>query len=472
MRKAVTVLACCVAFAACTPLLGLGDLKFEDGGGGSNGDAGGAGPKPGSPLWAARIGALDDDAVQAIAMNGSEILVAGCLGAKGAMGDDAGSGVMDPDGACTFPSAPFVARYSEAGKQTRLDALPVTGAASAQGIAAAPNGDVFVAGSFVGEMFDGALKGGAMRLPFVAELDAAAKPRWSTNLDVSNYGGALAVAADGASPVVSGFFNGSLTGLAAGGGDDPFWAKLDDKGLFSSGALIGQEMGGDLAYAAAVAVGPSGEVAIAGNYTGNFHDAPLLLNGDIDGFVVLYGPTRKLKWTVTVRGAGTQSVNIDAIGKKGDVFIGGFFVGGASIGKAMVTGVGGVDGFVARLGSDGKLAWLRGLTGQGEETVRGIAVDDEADAYVVGSASPGAMLGEKTILNHGGVDGFLAKLDPDGEPAWITSMGGAGDDRAYAVTLGADAIYIGGTFNATAEIAGKKLTSRGGVDGFIAAFAR
>ena len=47
MPKPRLVAPILLAFAACTPLLGLGDLTFRDGTGGGGGDAG---PKPGTPL--------------------------------------------------------------------------------------------------------------------------------------------------------------------------------------------------------------------------------------------------------------------------------------------------------------------------------------------------------------------------------------------------------------------------------------
>jgi hypothetical protein len=464
MPKRSLIIGLCFALTACTPLLGLDDLTFGDGSGG--GDAGA--PKPGAPLWAAALGDVGDDAARAIAVAGSDLLVAGCIGANGAGGQPATSGV------CNTPATAFVARFDDAGHQKSLAHVAGSGDADALGVAPAPNGDVFVAGSYDGTLFDGTahpLAQAATRLPYVARLNGGGAPVWTSVLDVLGRGQCEALLRDGSGLVISGYFNGSLKGLDPGTGDDAFYAVLDASGKLQRGARVRQQNPmTDTAYAIAVAIGPSGEVAIGGSFTGALgtENAP-----DTDGFVALYNAKDNATHIVVVNGTGTQIVTGLAFDKKGDLFVVGDYTAAAMFGsQALPTPGGPVDAFVGKLTAAGDVTWAYGFGGPGADDVRGVAVDEDDDAYLVGSASSGATLAGHSILNRGGADGYVAKLNPSGDVIWITALGGTTDDAVNAVALGPTTVYVTGTFTGSARIAGTDLTSLGGIDAFVAAFQR
>lgn len=92
------------------------------------------------------------------------------------------------------------------------------------------------------------------------------------------------------------------------------------------------------------------------------------------------------------------------------------------------------------------------LAGSGEEVVRGVAVDYDGAAYVVGDfSSPVATLGGmRKVVNAGKSekDIFIAKVTRGGQVEWAYSWGGEGEDTAAAIALdpNGEGFYVAGNF--------------------------
>jgi len=78
----------------------------------------------------------------------------------------------------------------------------------------------------------------------------------------------------------------------------------------------------------------------------------------------------------------------------------------------------------------------------------------------------------QAIYGGGASDGFIAKLNADGQPVWFTYYGGAGDDEIYDIVADTDAIYIVGRTNSEglASAGVQQAALNGGYDGFLASF--
>lgn len=110
-----------------------------------------------------------------------------------------------------------------------------------------------------------------------------------------------------------------------------------------------------------------------------------------------------------------------------------------------------------RLDAKGHLLWQLALAGAGLHQGCGLAVD--SSGIVVSGLYTG-----KLIVGAGGValtisatsanDGFVARLDLDGKPAWLKSLGGGLDDAATAVALDpADrSILVAGLFEGSGVV--------------------
>ena len=110
----------------------------------------------------------------------------------------------------------------------------------------------------------------------------------------------------------------------------------------------------------------------------------------------------------------------------------------------------------------------------------GLAVDASGNVYIAGnfgnSAGNPAKFGGASLASAGGSDGYLAKLDSDGNFLWAQSFGGTGSDAAYGVAVDAAGnAFVTGDFSATATFGqganAVNLQSAGGTDAFIAKVA-
>ncbi len=99
------------------------------------------------------------------------------------------------------------------------------------------------------------------------------------------------------------------------------------------------------------------------------------------------------------------------------------------------------DLVLMRYDTTGKQVWTRTLGAAGEASGASIAVDSSGNVVVAGSVK--GALGETTQL--GGSDSLVVKFSGDGVEQWARRFGGAADDKANTVSLGADGtVYIGG----------------------------
>jgi CubicO group peptidase (beta-lactamase class C family) len=97
----------------------------------------------------------------------------------------------------------------------------------------------------------------------------------------------------------------------------------------------------------------------------------------------------------------------------------------------------GTDVFVASLGADGRLQWVRSFGGGGEDYAFDVVAAPNGDAIVVGQVS-GSFSFDGIAVNTAGAnsDAFVARLDRNGAVRWLTTGSGAG--RAYGNEIAMD----------------------------------
>ncbi|NUR90347.1 MAG: esterase, partial [Nonomuraea sp.] len=179
---------------------------------------------------------------------------------------------------------------------------------------------------------------------------------------------------------------------------------------------------------------PDGGVLATG-YTKGDLDGRHPGNTTDDAFVASLDAGGKTRWITQFGVAGTAD-RIYGLATAPD---GGAYVAGYTQGALDGANAGDKDAFLARVNPDGTLAWTRQLGGTGEDKAYGVAADAQG-AYVVGSAS--AALPGTTAL--GGLDGWVAAYGADGARRWVTSVGGADDDRINGVAIsGGKAVITG-----------------------------
>src|SRR5690606_14630153 len=129
---------------------------------------------------------------------------------------------------------------------------------------------------------------------------------------------------------------------------------------------------------------------------------------------------------------------------------------------------------------DGVRLWARRMgAADADDVVEAVAVDRDGNAYVAGAFSgnatwQGGSRPDVALTSRGGLDGFLARYDAAGDLVWVEQVGGAGDDAARGVDVDPfpeRQVLLAGGFEETATLGGgTTLTSVGGEDAFVARY--
>ncbi len=139
--------------------------------------------------------------------------------------------------------------------------------------------------------------------------------------------------------------------------------------------------------------------------------------GGLDGFVSRYDSVTGVElWSTQIATAGDDTGRDLVTDAAGNIYVTGALSNSTSWGNrnGLLSGLS--DGFVAKLDANGNILWQRLISGPGNDSGFGVEVDDFGNVYVGGYASeqlPGAS-------NPGGFpSSFLAKYDPDGNQLWL-----------------------------------------------------
>jgi len=122
-----------------------------------------------------------------------------------------------------------------------------------------------------------------------------------------------------------------------------------------------------------------------------------------------------------------------------------------------------------------ELEWVSKFGSTSNDISYSLANDTEGNLYVAGQFSgsvdfdPSA---DVAILTASSIDGFILKLDADGNYLWAKKIGGLGDDLIQSIHVSSDGnVVMGGQFSGTADldpgIGIAEYTSAGLRDGFI-----
>lgn len=253
-----------------------------------------------------------------------------------------------------------------------------------------------------------------------------------------------------------------------------------------SGILAGGGPASDTGEAVAVAR-YTGHTAVVGTFeqTATFGPGVSVTSADAptsrsDAFVVLYAPDGTALWA---RRMGTGVFNdfgagvalgpgTGWFGPPSRVYVSGYFTGiatwdGGANPDISLTTRNDFDAFLAAYDGDGNLLWVEQAGGPGQDTGRGVGVDDGGGAvYWTGSFSGTATWGSgaaaQTRTSAGSSDGFLASYTPDGTLEWVTTVGGPeGDDLRDVAVSPFGYVYATGTFRSVALFGAIPLSSRG-----------
>lgn len=366
----------------------------------------------------------------------------------------------------------FVAKISPEGMVVYATYLGGSGLDEARGVAVDPAGNVWVAGYTESDDFP--TRGAAETSPggsgdaFIVRLAADGSLQGSTLFGGDGVDGALALTLDGSgNAYVTGETSGVDFPTTTGGYDqtpngdfDAFATKFSPSAAILYSTLLG---GPGFDHALALTVDSTGSAYITGKASEGFPVTPgaydTTQNGDYDMFVAKLTPSGSaLAYSTYVGGdSWDEGLGIATDGNGNAYFTGNVQSANYPVTPGAVGGAlkGWVGAAATKLNPAGSALVYSGVIG-GSQWDEGdaLAVDSTGAAYIAGhQGSPDfpTTAGAFDTTFGGGVDGFLAKVDPTGSRLmYSTFVGGAGWDGAMAMSIDdAGRAYLTGATTST-----------------------
>ncbi|MFZ2718296.1 MAG: hypothetical protein WAZ12_00670 [Candidatus Absconditicoccaceae bacterium] len=152
----------------------------------------------------------------------------------------------------------------------------------------------------------------------------------------------------------------------------------------------------------------------------------------------------------------------------GYIYIVGGFTGTANMFGATLTSSGGSDGYLSKLDANGNNVLSKSFGGTNNDVVISASIDNDGNIYLVGNFEGTVNSFGEQIVSSGGSDIFVSKLNTSGIGMRVEKVGGVGNDSASSISLNnEDNVYVVGKFAGTADIFGTSLTSAGSTDLFL-----
>lgn len=302
---------------------------------------------------------------------------------------------------------------------------------------------------------------------YLAKYDPSGNPVWAVSLNDAVLPQRVTLDAAG-NAYLLGEFSGTLTigalsVQALAGSRDAFVAKVDAAGTplwlqrfggpvneFETefGAFNGAPIGG-------IAVSPAGSLFFTFSFdgsmildTGGGGTAVLTSGGLQDMAIIKLDLQGNYLGSIQFGGTNSEAPRDLAVDASGDVVVLGVSNGEVTLGNTTVTNAGNGDVFFAKFTSSLQPIFLRGFGGQGNDSPLGLATDPSRNIIMTGHFNSDMPIGGGTLTNQGGLDGFLAKFNPNGQLLWVQQIGGTGDQLGHRVISDAGGfIYLNGRYD-------------------------
>lgn len=302
------------------------------------------------------------------------------------------------------------------------------------GITVNRQGEVLLAGSFTGAITLGSQRLAAQGVinTYVACLSPAGQWQWARQAP-GHMVWVKDLCTDYQSSVyLTGHFQGTAIfgsdTLTSAGAEDVFVARLDRAGNWQWAVRAGGR-GSD--YGSAVATGAQGQVVVAGSYswTAGFGTQSLTARGNTDIFAAQLSPGGNWQWATTAGGPFLDEGSHVTTDHLGNVYVAGFFVGGAIFGPTPhLQGGNFRELFVGQLNSAGDWQWAVQSRGSGNVMSGGLTSDGH-DVYLLAQACGDSLrFAGQPVAHPGGCDFFVAQLTAAGRCLWTLAGGGSGNE--------------------------------------------
>jgi hypothetical protein len=359
-------------------------------------------------LWSKRFGGNRFVIPSAIAVDGDgRFTVVGWFEQSVAFGADLLLSSGGQDG--------FIAHFDADGSPQWAHALGGLEQDRATAVAVDASGDIIVTGIFTGSMNE--LVSTGSHAGFARKYSRDGGRIWTRQLGGAHAVEINDVAIDATGDIVlGGSFTGTLGPHTSSGSWDVYFAKLDMNGDVIWSKAFG---GAGIDSATGIAIAHNHDIVLVGRFIGSasFGGSTLISNSPNDGtvFIAKYTPDGSHQWSRTIAGSASSYASDAAVDGSGNIVIAGGFSGfGASLnfGVVVMTSRGPMDAFAAKYQPDGTIVWAVRIGGEGFETATGVAVAPDGHVLVAGHFDTQLDLTIPHISSAGGDDVFVVRRHP------------------------------------------------------------
>ncbi len=342
------------------------------------------------------------------------------------------------------------------------------------------NGDIYVTGSFTGNLDLGGETLSAVGLTdvFVARFDPEGGHIWSLSfgstgvdggrgIDVNDFGEIYVGAQVGGAVTLDG------TTYPALGSLDAFLAAFDEAGQ----PLWARMMGGPFEDRInAVAAHTGRVVVVTGQFQGpaSFGGSGFNFGMGHSMFLAMYDDVGGYAWSRAAAPTGTLYSSYGygvAVRDDGRIWVTGTASHGVDLGGGPLVVSGSQDAFLALYTAAGTHAASTLLGSFGIETGADVAAGPGSSALLVGGFTGTVDFGGGPVNSAGGSDIFLARFDAGLAHVWSAGFGDASDQFATGVDVLGESVALTGQFEGSLDLGGGTFESGGpDPDGFVAVF--
>jgi hypothetical protein len=222
----------------------------------------------------------------------------------------------------------------------------------------------------------------------------------------------------------------------------------------------------DVAFPYAVAAGAQGRIALTGGVAGpqDFGTGQLQSYGQSDIFVVVYDSNNAVTFAKVIGNSAYEQGYGIAIDGNGGVVIVGEFLNAIDFGNGPLTG----DTFILRLDANGNHTWSKGIVPGIESRVWAVTLDSAGAVYLTGDVGGGVDFGGGFLPPGGSRDVFVLKLSASGDHVWSKRYGGSDLQIGEGIAVdGAGNVFVAGVFYGDIGFGGPTLSNPGSIDGFL-----
>jgi Secretion system C-terminal sorting domain len=155
-----------------------------------------------------------------------------------------------------------------------------------------------------------------------------------------------------------------------------------------------------------------------------------------DLWVASYSDTGRYRWSVSGASKAVDELTALVTAPDGSIYVSGLFDSVLTFAGQQLVGSGHLDGFVAKLDLNGNLQWLKKFGGAGYDVVKDLRLMASGEILVTGYFQRDMQLDGGlglTLADTSDQNAFVAVINAAGNTRWVRGLGGDAPDVGFAI---------------------------------------